>query len=105
MGRKESARRKQCPSKKRKEGQNLPRGCRGRPDLCTKHHKNKPPCKTTCWCSAYRWQLEQPNATMLRIVEDGELGDGQVVEREMAKEVGLPVREINVPGSKEEDTK
>lgn len=88
-----------------KDFKNTALGCGGREDKCVKHHNFNPPSNATCWCSAFHWQLEQPRAIMLRILEDHKLGDGQVIEAEMQIEVRVPFVQIQARGISAEKEK
>jgi len=58
-------------------------------DTCTGR-----PCGTTCWRVAFRYHLEEckaSNGFMIQVEEKQGLGDGQDIEAEMARQVGLKV--------------
>lgn len=52
------------------------------------------PHETSCWRFAFRFQLEEArdkNGFMVQVEEPGGLGNGQKIETEIAKEVGIKV--------------
>jgi len=54
----------------------------------------KRPCKKTCWRFAFRFHQQESkdtNGFMIQVEEQSGLGDGQKIETEMAREVGLKV--------------
>jgi len=66
------------------------------------------PTDNHCWQTSYRWHLEYPDkwgdagkaVVMMRLVEDGALGEGQKTEKEMADnmkilQVDVPVQRLN----------
>mmetsp|Transcript_103919 Transcript_103919/g.323914 ORF Transcript_103919/g.323914 Transcript_103919/m.323914 type:complete len:683 (+) Transcript_103919:141-2189(+) len=77
--------------------------CLGR---CQEWGAGEAPDWRDCWAAAYRWSLTSCSsralerggkpATMLRIVEDGQLGPGQEFEAQIAKDLGTKVIEIHV---------
>jgi len=79
--------------------------CRGEAAICKK--SSDPPTNASCWRSSYKWHLRRKRnnqqATMLRILVDGQMGPGQKIEDQMAKELGIPVREIRVRQSSTEE--
>jgi len=73
--------------------------CRGRDCWLTKMGPVKQMDKTTCWRFHFRCHLQEAKDTkgfMLQVVEDGKLGDGQAIEAEIAKEVGVQVLRLDV---------
>ena len=73
---------------------------------CRKHpfHPIRRPTNGDCWRSSYRWHMGFPflwgtpavPTAMPRIVEDGELGDGQKTEKRMAESIGIARYEVHV---------
>lgn len=53
------------------------------------------PSTNTCWKSSYFWRLSK-SMKMLQIIENGQLGDGQQIEQEMAKFLGAEIRTIHI---------
>lgn len=72
--------------------------CRGEESLCTKWAD--PPSNASCWRCSYKWHLKrrrnQQRAVMLRILVDGEMGEGQQIETQLAEELGIEIKEIQV---------
>merc|ERR1712039_634355 len=93
-------------------------GCRQYPFDPQLDGNGKPGNKPTmddCWQTSYRWHMECPDAwgtagkavVMLCIVEDGQLGPGQVTEKKMADAMGMLRLEMHVerilPGERSGD--
>jgi len=79
-------------------GTNIAHPCRGTLSTCTipekdnLTHETKRPCSTSCWRLAFRFHQEECKATkgfMIQVEEEQGLGDGQKIETEMAKQMGL----------------
>jgi hypothetical protein len=75
---------------------------------CTRYGIMDVPSNDDCWTASYRWHLE-PHSTrarrrggkrpiMVRILEDGVLGDGQKIEKALAEELKIEVVEIEWSG-------
>lgn len=65
---------------------------------CTKQPlPGQEPSEKTCWKSSYFWRLKKCGK-MLRIVEDGHLGEGQIIEKAMADFLGAEVIVLHVSG-------
>merc|ERR1712129_38201 len=72
--------------------------CRGTSSTCgiseaeNMDPKTGRPCSTSCWRLAFRFHQEECKATkgfMIQVEEPAGLGDGQKIETEMARQVGL----------------
>ena len=63
--------------------------------------KGRPLRDTVCWRYSFRWHLEQAHqkgGCMIQLLE-GELGDGQMIEQEMATAIGIKIVKINSSNS------
>eukprot|EP00413_Alexandrium_margalefii_P046257 CAMPEP_0204585774 /NCGR_PEP_ID=MMETSP0661-20131031/47114_1 /ASSEMBLY_ACC=CAM_ASM_000606 /TAXON_ID=109239 /ORGANISM="Alexandrium margalefi, Strain AMGDE01CS-322" /LENGTH=174 /DNA_ID=CAMNT_0051595359 /DNA_START=232 /DNA_END=756 /DNA_ORIENTATION=- len=76
--------------------------CRGEEGLLYgRRHGAGKPWQCSCWRYSFRWHLAEAHRRggfMLTVVEGSGLGEGQVIEAEMARAVGIRVVTIDFRG-------
>mmetsp|Transcript_102901 Transcript_102901/g.286585 ORF Transcript_102901/g.286585 Transcript_102901/m.286585 type:complete len:476 (+) Transcript_102901:70-1497(+) len=78
--------------------------CLGRREHCTRFYQGLEPtpgqAEDICWRASYRWHLARvrngQDALMFQVVEDDELGEGQRVETEIARDLNIRIVQVHV---------